>query len=101
MIDPTLSALSAAYPALTWSRRRGKGCTRYHGRSARFAFPLVVVKATDGSDRYECALSIPYIGKRTDWASMPAAAVSVTLNQWRLDTEKADAALSAVFGGAA
>lgn len=100
MTDPILDDIRAAYPALVWTRRRGKGCTRYHGRSARFAFPLVVVKATDGGDRYECALHVPYIGKRTDWASMPAAAVGVALHQWRLDVEKADAALSAVFGGA-
>ena len=101
MTDPLLDDLRAAYPALVWARRRGKGCTRYHGRSARFAFPLVVVKATDGSGRYECTLRIPYIGTRTDWAMMPDVAVYITLRQWRLDVEKAEAALSAVFGGAA
>ena len=101
MTDPTITALAAAYPALVWARRRGKGCTRYYGHVSTVAFPLVVVKATDGSGRYECALRVPYVGTRTDWASMPAAAVGVTLNQWRIDTEKAEAALSAVFGGAA
>ena len=99
MTDPTLESLRAAYPALVWTRRRGRGCTRYHGRSARFAFPLVTVRATDGSDRYECALHVPYVSTRTDWAMMPDVAVYITLRQWRLDAEKADAALSAVFGG--
>lgn len=100
MIDPTLSALSAAYPALTWSRRRGRGCTRYHGRSPDFRFPLVTVKVTDGREGVDCIVSVPYVGRRSygyAYGAVPAVARAVA--NWRTDAARGEAVVAKVFGG--
>lgn len=101
MTDPTLSALSAAYPALTWSRRRGEGCTRYHGRSTDFRFPLVTVKVTDGREGVDCIVFVPYVGRESfGYAYGAVPAVAKAVENWRTDAARGEAVVVAVFGGA-
>lgn len=96
--DPTLTALSAAFPALSWTQRRRRGCTRYYGRSADYAFPLVRLKHEPERESSDCFLQVPHIGVRFGWARDPVAAVRDAVRWWRESAQKGESAVSDVFG---
>lgn len=100
MADPHLTTLRAAYPSLTWTRRHGKGCTRYYGRYAGYAFPLVVVKVDDDRVLIEAKLNVPNVGEMFGFSTSATAAVARAMKHWITDAATATKVLTSALGGA-